>query len=782
MFTRSRAVEVDAAPPGDPHPGPDSPDAAGPATARRGTGYVVAPGLVLTAAHVMAGADEGWIRRMDPADAPALAAKTVWSSPSLDAALLRFDDAGPYDAGRDSRTGPEDRTAPRWGRLTGRDSGEPERCSVTGFLAVDGVGPGRDVFGLSGRIDPNTALFADHYELELDGPVPAPGAGAGARGPVWRGLSGAAVFCGELLTGLVCAAPERWKGSRLRVLPVRRLLQEPAFREELARAGGSPPALESAELQYVLERPPRPPRAPSFLLDPKVEATPFEGRDAELAELLAWCRAAPHPELDPVRLVVAPGGHGKTRLAVELGRRLGPEWVAGFLAEHPADPAAVRKLATSALPVLVIVDYAENRREQLRTLLRLLPAQGGAPPLRLLLLARNAKLWWRDLRDDIDNGRAGVCQHPPIGFRDTGALATRPRELVRTLADRLGALTGGSPPPHLARVLDEFAAPGLNRGYGTPLELRMAVLSALLEPYWEPRRRWDEPRDIVLRHEQKYWRLALHEARLDIPTDQLRHAVAVQALLGAASEAEGRTTLARALGYSAWEADSRTSECARLERVLADLYPAPDRARWGSLHPHPLTARLLGAVAEESGPDTLAQALAAAPTPGQREQGIRVLLRSAEHEPPLADVLRRAVTGDAAMAVTGGTQGLLEPLPRLVEETGEAGRWLRPLVVEAAREGRHGIADALERAVRAIEARELFDPAEERFAESVRAAVLEEFPDEERPVLTAGGEQPALEPAGIAEEDREREDADTAVDDAAEGADEAEVADEAEGE
>jgi hypothetical protein len=46
---------------------------------------------------------------------------------------------------------------------------------------------------------------------------------------------------------------------------------------------------------------------------------PFTGRDNELAELLAWCSGDRKPS---VWLLVSAVGIGKTRLALQLGKRL----------------------------------------------------------------------------------------------------------------------------------------------------------------------------------------------------------------------------------------------------------------------------------------------------------------------------------------------------------------------------------------------------------------------------------------------------------------------------
>src|SRR6202012_232421 len=79
--------------------------------------------------------------------------------------------------------------------------------------------------------------------------------------------------------------------------------------------------------------------------------TEIIGRERELTELAQWLARS--------RLVtlVGPGGVGKTRLAVELGRRLLGDYPAGIwlidLAPLLADPDAVASALASALGVSV---------------------------------------------------------------------------------------------------------------------------------------------------------------------------------------------------------------------------------------------------------------------------------------------------------------------------------------------------------------------------------------------------------------------------------------------
>lgn len=125
---------------------------------------------------------------------------------------------------------------------------------------------------------------------------------------------------------------------------------------------------------------------------------PFHGREKELDELVAWSIAdAPLS----VRLVTGPGGMGKSRLLIELSRRLRIEgWAAGFLdAQIPATAAkAWTVLVSGPKPVLAIIDYAENRREQIGTLVAAAHASYGAQRIRIVLLARAADDWWDAVR------------------------------------------------------------------------------------------------------------------------------------------------------------------------------------------------------------------------------------------------------------------------------------------------------------------------------------------------------------------------------------------------
>ena len=59
-------------------------------------------------------------------------------------------------------------------------------------------------------------------------------------------------------------------------------------------------------------------------------------------------------------------------------------------------------LADTDAPLLLVVDYAETRTEQLRQLLPLLWNADTSDPMRVLLLARAAGDWWAGLARDLE--------------------------------------------------------------------------------------------------------------------------------------------------------------------------------------------------------------------------------------------------------------------------------------------------------------------------------------------------------------------------------------------
>lgn len=143
-----------------------------------GSGALIGPRLVLTAAHVVF--DKGSGRPLDgvvagPAAAARLsAARVVWPDSyrqtedpaALDVALVEITEPG---------WEPPIRGAVRWGRLTGRSPGVP--CEATGFPRVlRNLDSTRESDQISGTINPGAGAVRGRHDVTVTSAVPAPSA------------------------------------------------------------------------------------------------------------------------------------------------------------------------------------------------------------------------------------------------------------------------------------------------------------------------------------------------------------------------------------------------------------------------------------------------------------------------------------------------------------------------------------------------------------------------------------------------------------------------------
>ncbi|WP_168713981.1 trypsin-like peptidase domain-containing protein [Streptomyces sp. A1136] len=137
-------------------------------------------------------------------------------------------------------------------------------------------------------------------------------------------------------------------------------------------------------------------------------AMPFVERP-ELDELKDWCYEADDQLL---RLLYAPGGSGKTRLAAELCRQLRESgWIAGFAdRESLGNPVHRHQWLedfTGALgaefPCLVVFDYAQARLDDISVLMAHIHRyRPDGITLRVLLLARSEEPLWQALKEEFE--------------------------------------------------------------------------------------------------------------------------------------------------------------------------------------------------------------------------------------------------------------------------------------------------------------------------------------------------------------------------------------------
>jgi tetratricopeptide (TPR) repeat protein len=271
-----------------------------------------------------------------------------------------------------------------------------------------------------------------------------------------------------------------------------------------------------------------------MLLDPAQAVVPFMGRERELDELSTWAQS---PAPFSLRLVVAPAGFGKTRLADEFGARMGGSGWTVVPVPRGREAATVR--ARPQGDVLFVVDNAATRFG-LGALLdaAVRPARGRT---RVLLLARVAGEWLRRLRwgstlwAQLERGDAtqttlDLSLTP--GLPDLTVLEAA----VAAFAERLGVENPGvaavrlPEPVGATRVADLHAAAAL------------AALDAVGTPVPA-----DEPDPVrgLLDVAASSWAWSAHEAGLELTIDEVQDVVAAACLLGADDVASARDVLHR---------------------------------------------------------------------------------------------------------------------------------------------------------------------------------------------------------------------------------------------
>ena len=140
-----------------------------------------------------------------------------------------------------------------------------------------------------------------------------------------------------------------------------------------------------------------------------------------------------------VRLVTGEGGSGKTRLALQLATDLAGHGWRTMWVGRGQEGTAVGAVRDTGEPAVLVVDYAETR-PGLADLLTEAAAAEDCPDLRVLLLARSAGEWWRQLLDGADYRLSQVLE-------DTGPLPLGPLaggqqglfdDAVTAFADKIG--------------------------------------------------------------------------------------------------------------------------------------------------------------------------------------------------------------------------------------------------------------------------------------------------------------------------------------------------------
>ncbi|WP_454857507.1 hypothetical protein [Promicromonospora soli] len=306
------------------------------------------------------------------------------------------------------------------------------------------------------------------------------------------------------------------------------------------------------------------------LLSAHKQVVPFTGRRTHLNRLVQWCVTDRN---DRVRLVLGPGGIGKSRLAFELEHVLDEHDEEWFVAHATADKAI--SVLSEALEqgferVLLVVDYAETST-RLDELVEAVADVDWELRVRLLLIARDIGEWWRllfnakrEVRELLENANDEESLPPVVD------VAVAPQKIVddavRAFAEHLGV----EPVP-------QVRVPA--RRDATMLELHSAALIVVLDARArKPAHRQTTATvdlDGVFKdlrsHEWRYWmgtaqRDQLVSGPLGADPSVLDQIVAAAALLGATSHEELRDVLRRV---------SPDVDTIAFAKWLQSLYPIP---------------------------------------------------------------------------------------------------------------------------------------------------------------------------------------------------------------
>ena len=591
-----------------------------------GSGVLVAPGWVLTCAHVVRDADEVAVApdpragvdgvgpppavvpgvvRARSAPRPAGSPSSFWPYPDLAVVELQGwagHVCAPLAADEPHRGSP----VHAWG--FGRR--EDDVAAVGGPASFDYVGQDGDGFlqlqageappGLSGAplVCPTRRAVVGLMSVSRSVTAPRGGWASPITALTEADLDGPLADLGPRLLADNSAAALASRDAWARVLPI-------------------PGADETVERPWVGAVVDPATGQPSTMLRAEFAVVPYLPRGDELDRLQAWCTG---PAPVAVGYIDAAGGSGKTRLAIEACRRMDARgWLTGFL------PRQGRGAATLDTPRLLAVDYVEEHdapdlAQQLAGMLRTATALA---PARLLLLSRPAAGspvgHAVDVLKDDASGRALTVLD---AARDlSGAVAglspAQRDQIYATALDRFGRTWFG---PTWTAPPTGAAAPTAPAGDSRPLDVLFAAFDAALThptgtpphptsgaaaPPADPGDPTDRsatnhavgpanagrqepaperpPVDRALQHEQRHWRRRVP----DLPPaalPALADAVALATLCGAADDTDAAALLDLLPDL---DPDTR----ARLARAVPALYGGPDR--WNPLRPDRLGEALI---------------------------------------------------------------------------------------------------------------------------------------------------------------------------------------------
>ncbi|MFC4029855.1 type IV secretory system conjugative DNA transfer family protein [Streptomyces polygonati] len=619
----------------------------------RGTGYAIAPGVVLTAAHVVREAltrphdvrvrqasrtrDEDW----------ATASSVVLAATAgLDVAVVLL---------------PEEWGAGAPQPAARLDIAAPVPFHACGFPHASRADEGGDaearrgVETARGTVQPAVREALLLLDVQSATPAPRPRSADGQARTGWAGLSGAALFGPDhSFLGVVVRTNVRYAGVRLHAVPVDRLLEDAAISPHLPaswrddgprRVSHHVTLRVGSRYRFRLRSPQRrswpagsPRRSPATLLAAAFEVVPYIPRREPQRWLEEWC--ADEQEVS-YAVLSGDGGAGKSRLAAELCALMADQgWVSGV-----ADPVSAGQggqddvlAADLGSSLLLVLDYADHQQRDVEQLLTGTVA-AGSRKVRILALVRDGAAFARRLAAELGQGDEEAAARRQLSLADAG-LPLAERELhYRTARTHFAAALGlGTPPDPGERAMESAAA-----ALPTPLLVHARALLDLLEDVPDgpppdsaagttpagstaadaieagtPARGASEQvlSALLRREDRRFWKAGFEDL---LPSWRARYAVfAVSTLVGARSEAEAVGALVGAAPLRGWTEERRYE----LVERMRDLYGG---RQLPVVEPDLLGEQLISEtlIAE----DALVRVLDHAASAGQRSHALEVLLR-----------------------------------------------------------------------------------------------------------------------------------------------------------
>jgi hypothetical protein len=524
----------------------------------------------------------------------------------------------------------------RWGRLA---TTKFQSCHAVGFPDSQSTPDWRDTEQANGVISPRTMVKGRLYSISVSDP---PDRITKSESP-WAGMSGAGVFCRNMLVGVVVEDPLGYSSRRLVAVPVSSLMHDKEFCD-LVRGRTEGEVLTEAVEFAGISTTPFIANSPGALLRADVSKVPFRG-SREFEDLIAWC-AEDNSALS-VRLVVGPGGQGKTRLARQLAQVMTNQgWEALFVAPD-APPAELAVLAEVRSSLLVVVDYAELREEQ--HLAELIKSLGRADQVgRLLLLARTAGEW-REALAGTSPVLSAVADAPVVRLPPIDSTGSSRRETWQQAAKAFAAALPSLPGykgTEWTTILSVLTVPNLDeKRFNRFLEIHVHALASLLRAAEPMAPKDTDIIDILIRHESGYWARLARRSRVRLAPATQKRVVAAATAWSALDLTEADFVLQNTPGTDELPINERLTAADWISGLYADDV---ERRYWSRVQPDLIAEHIVGQVLNENDcPELMDRALGGA-SEAQIAHALTFLAQASVNHPHLDRIIDWIITKNPA--------------------------------------------------------------------------------------------------------------------------------------